>query len=115
MRALNATPADGATMLPGLPFVSAWGFLVRVHDRPDVGHPDGHRASVCRFGKGLDESGICAGCFHLFGYIIDNWELPFLGRIELLLLGSIVAFWMKPGEKLSTAQLRERPAVSVVA
>ncbi len=54
----------------------------------------------------------------VFGYIIDrtnNWELPFLGSIGLLLLGSIVAFWMKPGEKLSTAQLRERPAVSVVA
>jgi MFS family permease len=39
----------------------------------------------------------------VFGYVIDktnNWELPFLGSIVLLLLGSIVAFWMKPGEKL---------------
>jgi MFS family permease len=39
----------------------------------------------------------------IFGYVIDktnNWELPFLGSIVLLLMGSIVAFWMKPGEKL---------------
>jgi MFS family permease len=38
-----------------------------------------------------------------FGLVIDktnNWELPFLGSIVLLLLGSIAAFWMKPGEKL---------------
>ena len=39
----------------------------------------------------------------VFGFVIDktnNWELPFLGSIVLLFLGSIVAFWMKPGEKL---------------
>ena len=39
----------------------------------------------------------------VFGYVIDktnNWELPFLGSIVLLFLGSIAAFWMKPGEKL---------------
>jgi MFS family permease len=39
----------------------------------------------------------------VFGYVIDktnDWELPFLGSIVLLFLGSIVAFWMKPGEKL---------------
>jgi MFS family permease len=39
----------------------------------------------------------------VFGYVIDktnNWELPFLGSIVLLFLGSIVAFWMKPGEIL---------------
>jgi sugar phosphate permease len=39
----------------------------------------------------------------VFGYVIDktnNWELPFLGSIVLLFLGSIVAFWMKPGERL---------------
>jgi MFS family permease len=38
-----------------------------------------------------------------FGFVIDktnNWELPFLGSIVLLFLGLIVAFWMKPGEKL---------------
>ena len=40
-------------------------FLVRIHDRPDVGHPDGYRASVCRFGKRFDEYGICAGCYRL--------------------------------------------------
>jgi sugar phosphate permease len=39
----------------------------------------------------------------VFGYLIDktnNWELPFVGSIALLLLGSFGAFWMKPGEKL---------------
>jgi MFS family permease len=39
----------------------------------------------------------------VFGFVIDktnNWELPFLGSIVLLSLGSIIAFWMKPGEKL---------------
>jgi MFS family permease len=54
----------------------------------------------------------------VFGYIIDrthNWVLPFLGSIGLLLVGSIVAFWMKPGEKLSIAQLGETPAANVVA
>ncbi len=54
----------------------------------------------------------------VFGYIIDrthNWVLPFLGSIGLLLAGSIVAFWMKPGEKLSIAQLGETPAANVVA
>jgi sugar phosphate permease len=37
------------------------------------------------------------------GYVIDktgNWELPFLGSIGLLLIGSIMAFWMKPNEGL---------------
>jgi MFS family permease len=40
----------------------------------------------------------------VFGFVIDktnNWELPFLGSIVLLFLGSIAAFWMKPGEKLA--------------
>ena len=39
----------------------------------------------------------------IFGYVIDrtgNWNLPFLGSIGLLLFGSILAFWMKPGERL---------------
>ena len=39
----------------------------------------------------------------VFGYVIDktnNWALPFLGSIALLLLGSIAAFWMKPGKDL---------------
>lgn len=38
-----------------------------------------------------------------FGYIIDqtqNWELPFIGSMGLFAVGSIVAFWMKPGEAL---------------
>jgi MFS family permease len=35
----------------------------------------------------------------VFGYVIDktgNWNLPFSGSIAILLIGSIVAFWMKP-------------------
>src|SRR6266481_6347832 len=54
----------------------------------------------------------------IFGYVIDrtgNWELPFLGSIGLLVLGSIAAFWMKPGEKLAIGQLAETPTVGVVA
>jgi MFS family permease len=42
----------------------------------------------------------------VFGYVIDktgNWELPFLGSIGLLFLGSIMAFWMKPDEGLTAA------------
>lgn len=37
------------------------------------------------------------------GYIIDktgNWDLPFLGSIVLLLLGAVLAFWMKPQDEL---------------
>ena len=54
----------------------------------------------------------------VFGFIIDrtgNWELPFLGSILLLLIGSIVAFWMKPGEKLSTGTLGDGPTINVLA
>ena len=35
----------------------------------------------------------------VFGNVIDktgNWTLPFLGSISILLVGSIVAFWMRP-------------------
>jgi MFS family permease len=38
------------------------------------------------------------------GYVIDktgNWELPFLGSIGLLLIGSLLAFTMKPGKELA--------------
>jgi MFS family permease len=37
------------------------------------------------------------------GYIIDktgNWELTFVAGIALLVLGAILAFWMKPDEEL---------------
>jgi sugar phosphate permease len=37
------------------------------------------------------------------GYVIDTtgvWELPFLGSIVLLLLGSMLAFWMRPDQEL---------------
>jgi len=38
------------------------------------------------------------------GYVIDktgNWNLPFLGSMGLLLIGSFMAFAMKPGEELA--------------
>ena len=41
----------------------------------------------------------------LAGYVIDktgNWQLPFLGSIALLFLGSLLAFTMKPDEPLSS-------------
>jgi MFS family permease len=50
----------------------------------------------------------------VFGFIIDetgNWELPFLGSIGLLLLGAILAFWMKPEEVLAGAELLDHPRV----
>ena len=52
----------------------------------------------------------------VFGLIIDrtnNWELPFIGSIGLLFLGSIAAFWMKPGEKLRIGPVSEEPTVNV--
>jgi sugar phosphate permease len=39
----------------------------------------------------------------VFGFVVDktgNWELPFIGNIGLLFVGSILAFWMKPDEGL---------------
>jgi sugar phosphate permease len=48
-----------------------------------------------------------------FGYVVDktnNWDLPFLGSIVLLFLGSIAAFWMRPGEQLVVAPLHNTPA-----
>ena len=42
----------------------------------------------------------------VFGYVIDktgNWELPFIGSIGLLFIGSILAFWMKPDRELDAA------------
>ena len=52
----------------------------------------------------------------VFGLIIDrtnNWELPFIGSIGPLFLGSIAAFWMKPGEKLRIGPVSEEPTVNV--
>lgn len=52
------------------------------------------------------------------GFVIDrtgNWELPFLGSIGLLLLGSILAFWMKPGEGLAGAALIDKRIVKEAA
>jgi MFS family permease len=51
------------------------------------------------------------------GYIIDktgNWDLPFIGSIALLLIGSMMAFRMRPDRELDeppTASTR-KPAVS---
>jgi len=39
----------------------------------------------------------------VFGFVVDktgNWELPFIGNIGLLFVGSILAFWMKPDQGL---------------
>ena len=39
----------------------------------------------------------------LFGIIIDatgNWNLPFAGSIVLLLIGAVLAFWMKPEQSI---------------
>ena len=50
------------------------------------------------------------------GYVIDKtgiWELPFIGSIILLLLGSVLAFRMKPDQELDVpppARLREAAA-----
>jgi MFS family permease len=41
----------------------------------------------------------------VFGYVIDktgNWTLPFVGSISILLVGSIVAFWMRPDKEFRT-------------
>ncbi len=52
----------------------------------------------------------------VFGYVIDktgNWELPFLGSVGLLLIGSVLAFLMKPGEGLAGGSFTavDQPAV----
>ena len=50
----------------------------------------------------------------VFGFIIDktgNWELPFIGSIGMLLLGAILAFWMKPDQALVGAELLGPSAV----
>jgi MFS family permease len=44
------------------------------------------------------------------GYVIDktgNWNLPFVGSIVLLLIGSFMAFAMKPGEVLAGGSFTE--------
>jgi sugar phosphate permease len=53
----------------------------------------------------------------LAGYVIDktgNWELPFIGSIVLLLIGSIMAFTMKPDEGLDgpTSSVNESAAAA---
>ena len=52
----------------------------------------------------------------IFGYVVDktgSWQLPFVGSIALLLFGSILAFWIKPEERLAGAELAARgPAVA---
>jgi sugar phosphate permease len=52
------------------------------------------------------------------GLVIDrtgNWELPFVGSIGLLLLGAVLAFWMKPEEGLAGAELAPAPDASPAA
>ena len=43
----------------------------------------------------------------VFGFVIDktgNWDLPFIGSIVLLFVGTILAFWMKPDQALRGAE-----------
>ena len=50
------------------------------------------------------------------GYVIDktgNWELPFLGSIGLPLIGSVLAFSMKPGEGLADGSFTPAEQVAV--
>jgi MFS family permease len=52
----------------------------------------------------------------IFGYVIDktgNWALPFVGSMGLLLLGSILAFWMKPEERLAQVTLGTTPEARI--
>jgi len=49
----------------------------------------------------------------VFGYVIEktnNWNLPFLGSIGLLLFGAIMAYWMKPNQPLPRTELGAAPA-----
>jgi MFS family permease len=42
------------------------------------------------------------------GYVIqktNNWNLPFLGSIGLLLFGAVMAYWMKPNQPLPGTEL----------
>ncbi len=44
----------------------------------------------------------------VFGFITDrtnNWELPFLGSAIVLLIGAVVAFWMRPNESFPAASI----------
>ena len=44
----------------------------------------------------------------VFGYVIDktgDWTLAFLVSIRLLLIGTMLAFWVKPDEELPGAAL----------
>jgi hypothetical protein len=45
----------------------------------------------------------------------NNWELPFLGSIGLLFVGSLAAFWIKPGEKLAMGNLAKISTLTVEA
>lgn len=53
----------------------------------------------------------------IFGYVVDrtgSWQLGFLGSIGLLLFGSVLAFWIKPEERLAGAEAAVRPATAAV-
>lgn len=63
----------------------------------------------CGSASGLMNSGSALAAIIsplIAGYVIDktgNWELPFLGSMGLLLIGSAVAFTMKPAERFAGA------------
>jgi MFS family permease len=46
----------------------------------------------------------------VFGFITDrtnNWELPFLGSAIVLLIGAVVAFWMRPNESFPATAIAQ--------
>jgi MFS-type transporter involved in bile tolerance (Atg22 family) len=74
-----------------------------------VGYSHGYRPEVFGLRKRLNEHRLRLAAILsplVFGYVIDktgNWELPFIGSIGLLFIGSILAFWMKPDRELDAA------------
>jgi MFS family permease len=46
----------------------------------------------------------------VFGFITDrtnNWELPFLGSAIVLLIGAVVAFWMRPNDSFPATAIAQ--------
>ncbi|MEI9987508.1 MAG: MFS transporter [Aliidongia sp.] len=76
--------------------------LRRAGDRADVVGADGYRAEILRHRLGADEYGLSLRAIVsplVAGYVIDlteNWYLPFLMSMGLLLLGALSAFLMHP-------------------
>jgi nitrate/nitrite transporter NarK len=51
----------------------------------------------------------------VFGYVVDltgSWVLPFAGSIGLLLVGSVLTFWMRPDRSIGAAPTTGRPQIA---